>query len=59
MKTIAFKDRQGGSIHAYFKTGQTRWERFYSALEELKRTGNIIIYRVKGKKIKKLKVVGM
>lgn len=59
MKTIAFKDRLGGSIHAYQnnkKPNQKRWERFFEGLNELKHTGNIIIYRVNGNKLSKISV---
>jgi len=58
MKTIAFKDIAGGTVHAYVNTKkpkQKRWERFFEALEDLKHTGNIVIYRAKGQKLTKLK----
>ena len=60
MKTIGFKDNAGGRIHLYFNVSkkETRWERFFNALNELKHTGNITIYRVKGNKAKKLKTKG-
>lgn len=60
MKTIGFKDNAGGLIHLYFNKSkkETRWERFYNALNELKHTANITIYRIKGNKVKKLKRKG-
>lgn len=54
MKTIAFRDIQGGTIHAYFKEGETRHERIKNALQELKHVGRINVYLVKGRKIKHL-----
>ena len=59
MKTIGFKDIAGGSINIYFNQKdpkQKRWERFYQALLELEHTGNIILYRINGNKINKLKL---
>ena len=61
MKTIAYQDRAGGCLHGYFSKDnprQTRWQRFFKALKDLEHTGNIIIYRINGKKAKKLKVKG-
>lgn len=54
MKTIAFRDIRGGTIHGYFKEGQTRHERIKEALAELKHVGCIHVYLVKGNKIRKL-----
>ena len=54
MKTIAFRDNAGGSINGYFKDGQTRHERISEALKELKHTGNITVFLVKGNKLRKL-----
>jgi hypothetical protein len=57
MKTIAFKDKAGGSLHAYFNAKdprQPRHDRIKEALEDLKHTGNIIIYLVKGNKVRKI-----
>lgn len=59
MKTIAYKDIAGGRINGYFNVknpNQKRWERFFEGLKELQNTGNIIIYRVKGSKVKQLKI---
>ena len=59
MKSIAFKDMAGGQIRQYInqnKPNQKRLERIYEALEELKHTGNIIIYKTKGNKLTKLKI---
>ena len=52
MKTIAFKDRAGGAIKAYFVEGQTRHERIKKALAELGPVANINIYLVKGNKLR-------
>jgi len=54
MKTIGFQDNKGGSIYCYFRKGQTRFERIKAALNDLKRTGNITIYYVKGNKVRQL-----
>jgi len=59
MKTIAFKDNAGGSIMGYFKEGETRHERIKNALADLRRTGNITVYLVKGNKTRKLFRKGM
>jgi len=59
MKTLAYKDNAGGTIHGYFVEGQTRHERIKKAFEELRHTGNITIYLVKGNKLRKLIRKGM
>jgi hypothetical protein len=54
MKTIAFQDILGGSIHGYFKEGETRHERIKNALEDLRHTACIKVFLVKGKKLRLL-----
>ena len=57
MKSLAFRDILGGSIHVYSnlkKPNQKRWKRFFEGYEELKHTGNIIIYRTSKNKCKKI-----
>ena len=59
MKTVGFRDIVGGGINCYVnksKPKQKRMERFFEGLEELRHTGNIVIYRIEGNKAKKLKV---
>ena len=60
MKTIGYKDRNGKTIHLYFNANkrQSRWERFFEGLKELKHTGNINIYNVKGNKATLIKIKG-
>lgn len=53
MKSIGYKDKQTGqtgTIHCYFKHGQTRNERIMAALKELKYVGNIVVYLINGNK---------
>jgi hypothetical protein len=59
MKTIAFKDRTGGPIREYISPKQNdiferenHTTRINRALDELKHTGNINIYLVRGNKIR-------
>ena len=54
MKTIGYRDIQGGMIQCYFKQGQTRHERIKEALKELRHTGRIWVYLINGKKYRKL-----
>jgi trehalose-6-phosphatase len=57
MKTIGFRDIAGGSIHLYKdKTNdqQPRHERIQAALQDLKHTGNIIVYLINGRKHRRL-----
>lgn len=59
MKTIAYQDVAGGSIHLYenkSKPNQTRWERYNEALEDLKPMARIKIYRFERGKLKLLKI---
>lgn len=61
MKTVAYKDKLGGRINGYFNVknpNQKRWDRFFEGLKDLEHTGNIIIYRVKGNKVKQFKIKG-
>jgi hypothetical protein len=62
MKTIGYQDRAGGSIHIYknvSKPDQKRHERTMEALNELRHTGNINIYLIKGNRIRKIAKHGM
>jgi trehalose-6-phosphatase len=62
MKTIGYKDKAGGSIHIYknaSKPDQTRHERIREALKDLKHTGNINIYLINGRKVRKIASKGM
>tara|TARA_R110000868_G_scaffold323712_1_gene584651 strand:+ start:253 stop:441 length:189 start_codon:yes stop_codon:yes gene_type:complete len=59
MKTIGYRDILGGSINCYVNKNnpnQKRWDRFFEALKDLNHTGNIVIYRINGIKVKQLKV---
>jgi hypothetical protein len=56
MKTIAYRDRTGGPLKEYVKPAKDHQERILSALKELKHVGNINIYLVRGRKIRKLSV---
>ena len=62
MKTIGFKDRQGGPIRLYVnrsKPEQNRHDRIKEALNDLRRTANIVVYLIDGRKVRKLFVRGM
>ena len=54
MKTIAYQDVIGGTLHGYFKEGESRHERIQNALKELKHTGRIFVYLIKGNKKRRL-----
>lgn len=57
MKSIGYKDIATGNkgiVNLYFKEGEKRHERIKNALNELKHTGNIAIYLIKGNKIRLL-----
>ena len=57
MKTIGYKDKAGGSIYLYknvSKPDQKRHERIKEALQELRHTGNINIYLIRGRKVRKI-----
>lgn len=62
MKTIAYQDNAGGAIHGYFNRSnptQNRHQRIIEALQDLKHTGNITVYLIKGRKVRKLFRKGM
>jgi len=60
MKTIAYKDLASGTMKVYdYPQGinyhnQKRSERIVAALEDLRHTGNIGIYLIKGNKIRRI-----
>lgn len=57
MKTIAYRDIQGGSIHLYINKenpNQKRHDRIREALNDLRHTGRIVVYLVNGNKIRRL-----
>ena len=57
MKTIGFRDIAGGSIHLYINKGnpeQKRHDRIKEAINDLKHTGNIIVYLINGRKYRRL-----
>ena len=62
MKTIGFKDNAGGTINCYFNQSlptQKRVDRITEALNELRHTGNITVYLIDGRKVRKLFRKGM
>lgn len=59
MKTIGFRDIAGGSIHIYKNVkepSQKRIDRIKEGLKDLKHTGCIVIYLIKGNKYRRIAV---
>ena len=50
MKTIAYRDIQGGSLYGYFCEGETRHERIRNALKDLRHMARIRVYLINGNK---------
>jgi hypothetical protein len=50
MKTIAFRDVAGGTIHGFFKPEQKRIDRYTEALKDLEHTAQIKVYLINGNK---------
>jgi hypothetical protein len=62
MKTIAYRDNAGGSIHCFKNRStphQKRHDRIKEALKDLEHTGNITIYLIRGNRIRKIGRHGM
>lgn len=57
MKTIGYRDKAGGSIYLYknvSRPDQKRHDRVKEALNELRHTGNINIYLIKGNRVRRI-----
>ena len=61
MKNIAYRDRNNlapsGAVKVYGSPAinqRPRWTRFFDALRELRGTGNINVYMVRGRKVRRI-----
>ena len=62
MKTIGFRDVAGGPVRLYenkSKPNQKRHDRVRDALNDLRHTGNIVVYLINGRKYRCLYFKGM
>ena len=61
MKNIAYRDRanhaDAGAVKVYGSPAinqRPRWTRFFDALRELRGTGNINVYQVRGRSVRRI-----